>query len=121
MVFFLVMSLLYGGALWLDDYKQFLLTSQPVAINGRYLLPILLPIAAIMGRAISQAVRARPRVKPLLALAALLLFVEGGGIFTFIVRSDDTWYWNNPVVQHVNNGARRVISPLLIKKGGKFY
>lgn len=121
MLFFLVMGLFYGGALWLDDYKQFLLTSQPVAINGRYLLPILLPIGAIVGRAISEAVRTRPRVKPMLALAVLILFIEGGGIFTFIVRSDNSWYWNNPVVQRVNNGARRVVSPFLIKRGGKFY
>jgi len=122
LVFFAVVILSYCGALWFDNYKDFLRTGQPVAINGRYLLPILLPMAAILGRAISLSLRRRPATwKPLLATATLLLFIAGGGVLTFISRSDDSWYWPNPAVKHVNHAAQKVLSPLLIESGGKYY
>lgn len=123
LVFLLFMTVCYCGALWLDNYKDFVKTGQPVAINGRYLLPVLLPFAAVLGRAFSLALRRRSwRVaKPVVAFAVLVMFVAGGGIFTFISRSDQSWYWPNSVVVHVNNAAHHALSPILIEHGGKYY
>jgi hypothetical protein len=123
LVFFLLVSVFYCGALWLDNYKDYVSTGQPVAINGRYLLPVLLPFSAVLGRAFSLALRRRSlRVaKPIVAFAVLVMFVAGGGIFTFISRSDSSWYWPNSVVVHVNNAAHHALSPILIEHGGKYY
>lgn len=121
LAFFLLVIVCYCGALWLDDYAQYLKTGQPVAINGRYLLPVLLPMAAIIGRAISVSMRTRPLLKPLLAAAVIVLFLEGGGVLTFISRSDESWYWPSKVVVQANRTARRLVSPILIESGNKFY
>jgi len=123
LLFFLAIILTYCSALWLDNYKDFLRTGQPVAINGRYLLPVLLPAAAILGRAMSLALRRHNAklAKPILAAAVSLLFISGGGVLTFISRSDDSWYWPNTVVVHANHAAHRILSPILIEKGGKYY
>ena len=106
---------LYSAALWLDDYQQFVETGQPVAINGRYLLPIMLLGMLIAARAWGALLARRQVVKVSLAALAIVLFLQGGGIMTFIVRSDPGWYWHNSVVLHVNNTAKKVLSPLLIE------
>lgn len=112
--------LLYCGVLWVEDYSQYLETGQPVAINGRYLLPVLLPLAAVLGRALSVALAKHRPLKSLFAVAVIVLFLQGGGVFTFISRSDDAWYWPNAAVRHVNNGARRMLAPVIIE-GSKYY
>lgn len=123
LVFLLLISVFYCGALWFDNYKDFVRAGQPVAINGRYLLPVLLPFGAIVGRAFSLTLRRRSWrvVKPIVAFAVLVMFVAGGGVFTFISRSDSSWYWPNPIVTHVNNAAHHALSPILIEHGGKYY
>lgn len=107
---------LYCGALWFDNYKAYLHTGQEVAINGRYML-VVLPLAmALAWRAWSYAlVRANTLVKPLLAAAVILLFLQGGGVMTFILRSSASWDWSNSVVIRVNDAARKIIAPVVIE------
>jgi hypothetical protein len=113
---FLLASVIYLVALWLDDYSMYLYTGQAVAVNGRYLLPILLLLAAILGPAVSQALRKVSNVKPIVVGASLLvLLLEGGGIGTFIVRSDANWNWPSRVVIDANNTVRTIVKPLVIE------
>jgi hypothetical protein len=107
------LTVVYIAVLWSEGYEAYARTGVPVAINGRYLIPILPFAALVMGRAFSLALVKRPIMKPLLATAAIVLFVHGGGVMTFIVRSDQTWYWPNQTVIRVNNAARSVLSALL--------
>lgn len=118
--FLCVMSALYLAALWIEDYSQFLETGQPVAINGRYLIPILLPLGAVFGRALSLALQLKSAVKPFVATAAIVLFLAGGGVITFILRSDSSWYWPNHAVNVVNDHARRVLTPIVFE-GNRYY
>ncbi|MGF7228405.1 MAG: hypothetical protein ACQR33_00275 [Candidatus Saccharibacteria bacterium] len=107
----------YCGALWLDNYKMFAETGQPVAINGRYLIPVLPLIAAVAWRGFNLIARRLNQVwlKPALASVVLLLFLQGGGLITFIMRSDESWYWSNNTVIKVNNTARSVLDPFIIQ------
>jgi hypothetical protein len=120
LLFLLLVSALYTGALWAEDFSQYLETGQPVAVNGRYLLPVLLLLAAIMGRAFSLALHGRPRLKAAIACLALILFLQGGGVLTFMLRSDPSWDWRNTHVIRLNNAARRVVSPFILE-GSKYY
>jgi hypothetical protein len=110
----------YCGALWLDNYKSYLETGREVAINGRYLL-VVLPLAmALAWRAWSYALtNASAWVKPVLAVGILLLFLQGGGVMTFIVRSDASWNWSNTITIRANNAARKILAPVIIE--GKKY
>lgn len=110
----------YIAVLWLNGYADYSRVGEPIAINGRYLLPVLPLMAVPLGRGIKYTLQ-RFKVewsKPFLALVALLLLLHGGGVFTFILRSDDSWYWPNKTVQKVNNTARKVLAP--VTTGAKF-
>jgi hypothetical protein len=112
--------LFYALVLWVEDYSQFVETGQPVAINGRYLLPVIIPAALVLGRALRLALAYTPRVKPAAAALVLLLFLQGGGVTSFILRSDAVWYWENSTVWHANNAAQHVLRPVIIE-GSKYY
>lgn len=114
---FLLLIVVYVGILWYRLYSGYSITGVAAAVNGRYLLPILLPMAAIMGTALAIGLRKLrlASLKPYLATAAIVLFLHGGGVFTFILRSDEAWYWDNRAVHEVNNTARSLLSPVTIE------
>lgn len=120
---FLVVSLLYCGALGAQNFLDFLRTGQPVAVHGRYLLPILplvyLIIALVFRKALGSFKLAHFSVanrKLSLAGATLvLLLVEGGGFVTYIVRSDPSWFWpQSSHAQTVNSRAQKLLKPLVL-------
>ena len=113
--FFLCVIVVYCGLLFFEEYSQYVYTGQPVAINGRYLIPLLLLMAALAGRAFSVALGKRTALKALAASIVLLLFLHGGGVMTFILRSDKTWYWDNAVVLNVNETAQDILRPIIIE------
>lgn len=119
--FCLLVIVIYCAILWGEQYSQFLETGQPVAINGRYLIPVLPLIALVGWRAFHLALEKAQWAKPVLATVAILLFFHGGGVFSFILRSDPSWYWpgNERVIQ-ANDAARKVLSPITIE-GSKYY
>ncbi|HUD05946.1 MAG TPA: hypothetical protein VMR18_03495 [Candidatus Saccharimonadales bacterium] len=119
-VFFLVISMIYIASLLIDGYAQYRYTNTLVTMNGRYLLPILLLVGAIVGRAFSLSLRSSPQRKTIIAVIALILFLQGGGVLTFITRSDPSWDWSNSAVVHVNNATRKLTKPIIIK-GSKYY
>jgi len=120
-VLFLLVIVVYIVVLFNDQLSSYKQTGVPVAINGRYLLPILLPFAAIAGTAIASGLRRLKMtvIKPYIAIVAIALFLQGGGLATFIVRSDASWYWPNGTVQNINRAAQRALSPIIIK-GDKY-
>lgn len=105
-------SLTYIVVLWFNAYSAFGRTGQPVAINGRYLLPVLLPIMLIIGLAYREWLRNRPGLKAALAVILLLSFMWGGGALTYILRSNDAWYWPSPTVRAANHVVKRALGPL---------
>ncbi len=115
LAFLAALSGFYIVILWFEGFEAYVRTAEPVAINGRYLLPVLLFIAAVIGRALSLTLRETPRVKAMLATLVIVLFLHGGGVFTFILRSDESWYWSNRVVIGVNNAARKTLAPFIVE------
>lgn len=118
--FFAGLTLIYVVTLWIDQFGMYKQTGQPVAINGRYLIPVLPLVAALFGRGISIAIAHAPklpalRVKVVAAYIALILFLYGGGVLTFILRSEDSWYWPSVTVEEINHTAQDILHPLIIE------
>lgn len=121
LILLFVISVFYLSALFGQGYITYRYTDVLENMNGRYLLPVLLLVAAIFGQAISRSFRRNHQNrKVIFALVILLLFLEGGGVLTFIARSDSSWYVTNRTVVKVNNTARKVIKPVVVK-GKKTY
>jgi len=117
---FCMIIVIYLAALWVEGYLQYHKTDVKVLMNGRYLLPVLLPFAAIVSQATGPMLRNLSKFKISLAAIVLLCFVEGGGALTFIMRSNPNWDWPNSAAVHVNNGARDVLRPVIFE-GDKTY
>jgi hypothetical protein len=113
----LTVCLVYGVALFLQGYSSYKYTSILENMNGRYLVPILLPLAAVIGLAISSIIGRSKATKALIAVVVLALFLDGGGIFNFMFNSDSSWYFNNSTVQSVNSGAHKVTKHVVVTKG----
>lgn len=106
-------SLTYLVALWLTEYQAYIHTGKPVAINGRYLLPIL-PFSIVVGAlATNQLTQRLPRLQAGLAVIAVLCIAWGGGALTFILRSSDSWLWDNASVRHINYSIRNTLGPVV--------
>jgi len=115
LLFLFLMASLYCLALWVDNYDDFLSTGQPVAINGRYLLVVLLPLIAVFGRALMAIIGRWRGLCTWAAAFAIILFLQGGGVMSFILRSDPQWDWPASPVVHANNAARKILAPPIVE------
>ena len=113
-------SIFYVLVLYLQGYASYRYTNVLENMNGRYLLPVILPLVAVFAKGYSVALRKYQNIKVILAVIVLVLFLEGGGLFTFIARSDDTWDIPNKTVRQLNNSARHLTEPIIIN-GNKYY
>lgn len=107
-----VVSALYLAILWLDGYRTFLRVGQPVAINGRYLFPVLPFLLLIGALALNSFLRKRNDVKLLIGGLAVLCLLWGGGALTYILRSNTAWYWPAPFVTSANRSVQNMLGPV---------
>jgi hypothetical protein len=120
LIFLATATVIYIVALILQGYSSYRYTGVLENMNGRYLLPVILLMAAIFGRAITLQFRKANVTKVLVSVAVLVLFLQGGGFITFITRSDDSWYFQNHAVKKANDEARKIINPVVLN-GSKQY
>lgn len=112
-----IASGVYLAALILQEYSAYVHTAQPVAINGRYLLP-LLPLAGVpFALAYAQFFQKfSPKIAPIFVVAVLLLLLQGGGPITYIVRGQSNWYWDNSFVRNTNNTLQALLKPVVYER-----
>jgi len=104
----------YTLVLFLNGFTSYAKTAQPVAINGRYLIPFLPFLFALGGLAWAQMLRKWPVSKTALATVVIAAFLlQGGGAMTFIIRSGDTWMWDNNAVRATNRVVRSAAWPFI--------
>lgn len=120
MTFLALAALLYAVVLLLDGYAVYKNTNVQELMNGRYLLPILPMAAVVIGRVCSLTLRRRPHLKLLMVAVVAVLFIEGGGVLTFILRSDASWDWPNHAVVMANNAARDILHPVILDGTSSF-
>ena len=113
--FSLLVSAFYLAALWGRNYHDYLHLGQMVAINGRYLIPILPIIFLSFVLGYQQLLAKRPGLKAGLLVVVCLLFLEGGGAISYINASNNDWYWpDHKSIQNINASAQKIIKPWII-------
>ena len=112
---FTFVSVVYIFILWLDQFEAFRRTGQAVAINGRYLLPVLLPIMLLVGLAFGQLLKTNNKLKVIFVSVTILGMFWGGGAMTYIIRSNDdgSWWWPNDYTRSVNHAVKSVLHPVM--------
>lgn len=113
---FLLVGTVYIGALWLQQYQSYVYTGRPVAINGRYLIPLLPALGAIIAVAYSKFFSriGQVELKGAFAVVVLLLFLQGGSLVTYVVRSEPNWYWHDSFMQDANQSLQKILKPITI-------
>jgi len=113
----LAVIVVYCLALWAQNYSDFRHIGTRVAIQGRYLVPILLPIYLIIGLSFSYAIKNRPAVKTWMVIGATLLFLQGGGFLTYVMRSNldnPTWYFKNTPARELNQQTQKILRYVIV-------
>jgi hypothetical protein len=114
--FLLFVDIIFLVSLWSRNYHDYLQLGQMVAINGRYLLPITIPIIFTLGLCYKKFFNKKQGLTAGAVIIVLLCLLQGGGVISFIHASDANWYWpNNQLVLNINSGAQKVIKPFIIK------
>jgi hypothetical protein len=119
----LLLAGVYVLVLYLQNYNDYLHTKRVVAVHGRYLLAFL----PVLFLAIAQALQEFLRTKQVrrfvsqqmkfavLGVVSLLIITQGGGVMTWIVRSDSRWYWQQSFqAQQVNDKAQNFLKHVVL-------
>ena len=113
LLLFIGVCVSYLLILWIDDYRAYLHTGQPVAINGRYLLPITPLLIGLAAASFNQLLMRWRALKPVLLIAVLGCLLCGGGALTYILRSNDSWYWHEQPVYDANHAVQAVLGGVI--------
>jgi hypothetical protein len=102
-----LVSLFYTNA---ATYYKFYVAD---GVQGRYLLPLLPIIMVFTALGVNYALRKMNLLKLVILILVFLLFLNGAGVITHIMRSNDSWDWNNKIVRQVNDDARNLLRPFI--------
>ncbi len=122
MKLFALVIVIYLAALYATNYSSYLDTGRRVAVQGRYLIP-LLPIVYLMFlQAFKYLMNHWPKAQTTMATILVLCFLTSGGVVTFIVHSDSYWYWRgNQAALQLNQNAQRLLRPVIPGSGYRPY
>lgn len=105
----LLAAVLLAAALFYTNYSTYLKFGQPVAIQGRYMLPVI-PLLLGLGVLVTSVVIKWQKLRSMLAVLLILGLLAGGGLITHLVRSEPNWYWQNRTVIKINNSAKQALN-----------
>lgn len=113
MSLFAAITLIYVTAVWAENYQAYLELDRPVAINGRYLVLVYPFIILAFGLAVARLLARWPRLRLGVAAAALVCLMWGGGALTYVLRSNDSWYWHSQPVYIINHAIQTALDPIV--------
>ncbi|EDK72714.1 hypothetical protein TM7_0122 [candidate division TM7 genomosp. GTL1] len=111
--------IIYGLSIFGNNFKSYVGLGELVAVNGRYFIPLMPLIFVVIGLAYRQWLTGRPsamKIKAVSVIVAFVMLVQGGGLLTFLIRSERNWYWPNPTVISVNELAQRAARAFVLLK-----
>lgn len=113
--FTLLLTLIYVGTLSFQLYGDYIDTAQPVAINGRYLIPLLPLVAVVFIQAIRGVLSSVSSYRLALVTIGIagLLVISGAGAGTYIVQAESHWFWPG-VGQESHQALKSIVEPIVL-------
>jgi hypothetical protein len=106
--------IIYTTSLWIRNYTDYLRIGAGTAAQGRYFIPLLIPILAVVGLALASALR-HTKNRAIILTIFLLLFTQGGGVGNYILYSNQRWYWQEQrqTITSLNNSLRKILRTVI--------
>ncbi len=101
---------IYCLILVLKNYSTYLELGAPLALQGRYILPVL-PFLYLASAIILDGVFTKKWAKGVLLTLGLFVLLTSG-LTSYILLSDDDWYFENNAVEVANDAAKNIVRPL---------
>jgi len=109
----LFVCLVYLVSLLGRNYHDYAQLGQLVAINGRYLVLIMLPVLLAIGLAFQYHLR--QHTQGLLVVVVFLAFLQGGGALSYIYDSNIHWYRSDShFIQQTNLDLHDRLKPFIL-------
>ncbi|HSW79527.1 MAG TPA: hypothetical protein VLG47_02000 [Candidatus Saccharimonadales bacterium] len=106
----------YAFILAVYNYSAYLRLGIPVAITGRYLLPVLPIFIFFVALSILKLFRySKPAILIFLAFS-ILIFTQGGGMITYVLAQNSSYYWPGSFIYNLNTTLREIADPV-VKQG----
>lgn len=95
---FIVVTITYGGVLFLRNYTEYIRLGVPAAIHGRYIVYVVPLVSALSAAVLAHVVHGWGR-RAVYGITTVLLgmMIMGGGWLPFVIRSADSWMWPHAV------------------------
>ncbi len=100
--FLLLVMTLYVLVLATYNYSAYITYGQPLAITGRYLLPVLPIFIFFVGLSIVKSMSKHKNYLVFSSIVLILLFTQGGGILTYLIGDSQALYWSNGGLTKLN-------------------
>ena len=101
---------IYMLSLWIRNYTDYLNIGAGTAAQGRYFIPLLIPVFAVVAISFSYIFK-KIWQKTIFIIICALLLSQGGGVMNYILYSNSKWYWpdNQSVITTVNKSAQKFL------------
>jgi hypothetical protein len=124
LLLFVVITAFYVGSILYINFTDFLQYRKMLAINGRYLTPILPLLFILIGLAYHHLFdnlfkKHTKQFTNITAVTIVLLLLQGGGASTYLVRSQADWYLQNQSIIDFNLSLKNIVAPFIV--GGTDY
>lgn len=98
------------------NYLLYVKYAQPIAMNGRYLLPVLPIFLFYVYRSTSLLIRNSKNIALVLLMLALVSMTQGGGIAMHLIHTGSGAYWGNSFIVDSNTAAKAVLNKLILER-----
>lgn len=113
---FFILIFSYTAVLLLYLYKSYVMYAEPVAISSRYLIPIMPLFMFFTAHLTTKFLRNFPKVLVGVFVVTIFLFLQGGGMTSFIVNNEESLLWQNKTVKGLNLHAKQVLDKIVVNK-----
>lgn len=112
----LVTILIYSLTVMTYNYLLYVRYAQPIAMNGRYLLPIM-PLFLFFVYLATRQWLSKYRSYAFAALLVILLcFTQGGGLGMHLIHTGTGAYWQNDKVVKINTKVKQGLHIVVLEK-----
>ncbi|MDQ5885803.1 MAG: hypothetical protein QG628_200 [Patescibacteria group bacterium] len=111
---FIILIASYTLILLLYLYKSYVTYAEPVAISSRYLIPIMPLFMFFTAHLTTKFLRNFPKMLVGVFIVTFFLFLQGGGMTSFVANNDESLMWKNNTVVKMNKKAKMFVESILI-------